>query len=464
MYEQSKRNSLVTLIVVLLVVLGILVLLAVRMDRNQARKAEEDLLFATQQTVPTTVVAEPVTESTTEPETEPTEPPVAKLSTATIGATGDILMHMPVVSSGYDAKTGTYNYDYIFADFRNCVNSVDYAVANLEVTLAGTQSGFAYQGYPIFNCPDAIVTALKNAGFDMLLTANNHSYDTGSKGFVRTQQVVTDAGLTHIGSRPSEEVKPYYIAEVNGIKIGMINYTYDTRTYTNGRVSLNGIPLSNDHAPLMNAFNYKYLDEFYAELQGRMEEMYQDGAEAIVLYIHWGDEYQIVENGTQRKMAQQLCNLGIDVIVGNHAHVPQPVSFLTSEQDETQKTLCLYSTGNALSNIYETTQFPVNTEDGMLFTFTFAKYSDGTVLVEGVHVIPTWVYRYTENYVRKFRVLYMDDTIEDWKTLMNLDDSTMKECEESYARTMAIVGAGVEAANQYYNENQKAVEAELGVK
>ena len=446
------------LIVIMVAALAALITIALYMGSGQ--KPEESAVPATEPVVTT----QPVTEPETEPVTEPTDPPVVKEATATIGATGDILMHMPVVDSGYDGATGTYNYDYIFEDFQNCVKSVDFAVANLEVTLCSTENGFAYQGYPVFNCPDAIVTALKNAGFDMLLTANNHSYDTGAKGFVRTQQVVADAGLAHIGSRPSEEVKPYYVAEVNGIKIGMINYTYDTRTYTNGRVSLNGIPLTEAHTPLMNTFNYKYLDAFYGELQGRMEEMYADGAEAIVLYIHWGEEYRIVENDTQRKMSQQLCNLGVDVIVGNHAHVPQPVSFLTSEQDETQKTLCLYSTGNALSNIYETEQFPVNTEDGMLFTFTFARYSDGTVLVERVHVIPTWVYRHVENYSRRFRVLYMDDTVGDWKSLMNLDDSTLKECEESYARTMAIVGAGVEAANQYYAENQKAVEETLGVK
>ena len=72
------------------------------------------------------------------------------------------------------------------------------------------------------------------------------------------------------------------VVDVNGIRIGMINYTYDTRTYTNGRVSLNGIPLSKEHAPLMNTFNYNYLDEFYEKLQGEMDAMYQDGADAIV--------------------------------------------------------------------------------------------------------------------------------------------------------------------------------------
>ena len=458
MYSNNKRKPLIILIVVLAVILAALVVVAV-VGFGRTPTPQEETYAATT----TEVVTEPVTEPTTEVTTEPTEPPIVKEATATVGATGDILMHMPVVNSGYNSTTGTYDFNEMFDHFKERVNAVDFAIANLEVTLCSDDNGFEYQGYPIFNCPDAIVDALKNAGFDMLLTANNHSYDTGSKGFVRTQQVVEDAGLLHIGSRPSEEVKPYYIADINGIKVGMINYTYDTRTYTNGRVSLNGIPLSKEHAPLMNTFNYNYLDEFYEKLQGEMDAMYQDGADAIVLYIHWGIEYEIKENSTQRKIAQQLCNMGVDVIVGNHAHVPQPVSLLTSEENEDQKTLCLYSTGNALSNIYETEQFPANTEDGMLFTFTFAKYSDGTVLLEDVHVIPTWVYRYAENYQRKFLILYMDDRAEEWQKLVDLGELVQRECRESYDRTMGIVGAGVEEANAYFAANQRAVEETLGV-
>ena len=180
----------------------------------------------------TEAITEPVTEppaETTLPsataDTEPaTEPPVVKETRATIGAVGDILMHKAVIDSGCGAD-GTYDFYEIFDDFNEAVNGVDFAVANLEVTLCGDDNGFEYQGYPNFNCPDAIVDALKNAGFDMLLTANNHAYDTGAAGFVRTQQVVEKAGLLHIGSRPSGEDRPYYIADINGIRVGRINYT-----------------------------------------------------------------------------------------------------------------------------------------------------------------------------------------------------------------------------------------------
>ena len=157
-------------------------------------------------------------------------------------------------------------------------------------------------------------------------------------------------------------------------------------------------------------------------------------------------------------------NIRSDVIVGNHAHVPQPVELLTNSNDETQKTLCLYSMGNSVHNIFGT-KYPKETEDGMLFSVTFAKYSDGTVVLESADVLPTWVYRYYENDVRKYKVLTMDAADRDnWQEKMNLTDELLKNCNDSYGRTMAIVGEGLEEANVYYTQNQKDVEEKIGIK
>lgn len=456
MANQKKGNGgLIALICVMAVILVALIIVAVGMNGGgDITPTQTDPVITTE---PTT---EPTTEATTEPTTEP---PIIKEATATVGAVGDILMHDALIQGGYDKATNTYNYDYLFKWLGPAIGQVDFAVANLEVTL-GSNEKRNYGGYPLFNCPDSIVDALQNANFDLLLTANNHSYDTGAFGFARTQQVLKEKGIPHIGSRPTLEDKSYYIADINGIKVGMINYTYNTSIYADGSVALNGIKLSKEDSALINTFGYNKLDDFYAQLEQQLKDMQADGAEASVVYIHWGNEYQTKENNYQNQIAQALCDLGVDVIVGNHAHVPQPVELLTSQKDETQKTLCLYSTGNCVSNIYQTSKFPVNTEDGMIFTFTFAKYSDGTVVVEGTRVIPTWVYRYSDaNYVRKHLVMVMDDTVEDWKTAMELTDAQLKSCQNSYDRTMKIVGEGVDQANEYYKANQEKVEAELGV-
>ena len=392
------------------------------------------------------------------------QPPITKVGTATIGSTGDILLHDKVIRSGYDPATGTYSYDSIFSVFSRFVSQMDYAVANLEVTLCGTDNGYSYAGYPQFNSPDAIVDALKSAGFDMLLTANNHSYDTGYKGFIRTQQIIADRGLAHIGTRPDAADKNYVVQEINGIKIGMICYTYNTGVDANGNVSLNGHPLNSEASALVNSFAYLDLPGFYEKLTGELAQMRADGAEATMLYIHWGDEYNTTPNSVQKKMAQALCDLGIDVIVGNHAHVIQPVELLTNSNDENKKTLCLYSMGNALSNIRKSASRPVHCEDGLLFSVTFAKYSDGTVLVESAEILPTWVNRYTENGVAKYQILAMDgDDPAKWQEDMDLTDALLEKCRESYHRTQEIVAEGLENANAYFAQHQAETEELLKV-
>lgn len=395
----------------------------------------------------------------------PAPPPAQKVSTATLGAMGDILLHDLVIKSGYDSLTKSYNYDNIFKYLSSYAAAQDWVAANLEVTLCGDDNGYDYAGYPCFNAPDQIVDSLKNAGFDMLLTANNHSYDTRHVGLLRTQQTIIQRELAYIGTRQDASEDNFLVQDVNGISIGMVCYTYSTGI-SNGKVTLNGIPLKEADAPLVNYFTYGDLDAFYEKLSGQMEKMKQQGAEAIVLYIHWGQEYKTQPNATQKKMAQALCDLGVDVIVGNHAHVIQPLALFSNSQNPEKKTLCLYSTGNAVSNIYKVGNFPVETEDGLLFSVTFCKYSDGTVLIEGAQVLPTWVYRYNrEDGRRMFTVLPLDGskTPQAWQEAMSLSNSVLKKCQSSYERTMDLVGAGLTEINTWCQENQAALEQSLGI-
>ena len=172
-----------------------------------------------------------------------------------------------------------------------------------------------------------------------------------------------------------------------------------------------------------------------------------------MLYFHRGLEYQLEENKTQNTIAQKMCDLGIDVIVGGHPHVLQPMELLSSTEDDTHKTLCLYSTGNALSNQRRDLMRldTGHTEDGVLFSFTFAKYSDGTVRVEDADVLPTWINKYKSSSTGKnvYEIYPLDDQIEDWKTQMDLTDSTEKKARESYDRTMKILGEGMEQIDAY---------------
>lgn len=411
----------------------------------------------------------PATEAPTDPPTEapteaPTEPPVVKENTVTLGATGDILLHDNVIRSG-EISDGTYDYNYIFKNLVGHIGKLDYMVGNMEGTLASTDNGYPYQGYPQFNAPDAIAVAAKNAGFDMLLTANNHSYDTRSVGFFRTQQVISQLGIDHIGTRPTLDTPNYLVKDIGGIRFGMVCYTYNTGIADNGSVSLNGIPLTDEDSQLINSFSYSKLDAFYEKLSGEMEAMKNAGAEMIVLYIHWGDEYNTTPNATQKKMAQALCDLGVDVIVGGHAHVMQPMEILTSTIDPARSTLCLYSLGNAVSNIVKSTSHPAECEDGMIFTVRFAKYSDGTVIVESADVIPYYVNRHRnetgDGYY--YPLIPLDLPKEQWKDAYGLTDSWVERCEASLKRTEAIMREGLDASNAFLTQQQAQLEAVLGV-
>ena len=403
-----------------------------------------------EENVPTDVQPEVTPPAQTEPEAiQPPEPePIIKTAAATVAATGDVLMHYPVIKTGLDSATGEYNFDSMFTYFDDYVTKADYAVANLETTLCGTDNGYKYQGYPRFNCPDGIVGSVQRAGFDMLLTANNHSYDTGETGFLRTLSVIDDSGLARLGTNADESEPSYIIQDVNGIKIGMICYTYETEDDDPVCKSLNGIRLTEKASSLVNTFSYLRLEDFYAELEGHLVAMKAEGAQASILFIHWGSEYQTRENDKQRAMAQAICDLGVDVIVGGHPHVVQPVELLTSQTNPEHQTVCLYSMGNAVSNqrIEQIPSAGGYTEDGVLFQVTFALYSDGTVLLEKAELLPTWVNLTTgaESGKRAYEIIPLDKSVEDWTTAFTLTKDEFSEATKSYERTMSIVEEGLE--------------------
>jgi len=452
-----KKNNSIVLIIILAVTLAVLVAVAIFAfggGKSGSTPTEPPV------TQPTTLPTEP-----TEP---PTEPPVTKIATATVSSVGDMLMHMPVINTGYNETTREYDLTAIFDYIRDYTTSADLMVGNLETTLAGLNNGYKYSGYPQFNCPDSVVDSMKNAGFDVVLTANNHSYDTRTVGLNRTLEVIKDRQLQYLGTKLEAEEKDYIIQDCNGIRIGMLCYTYDTGTEDPETIALNGITLTKEDSKLVNSFDYNELDIFYADVEDNLAQMAEDGAEAVMLYIHWGEEYQLQANSSQKAIAQKLCDLGVDVIVGGHPHVVQPVELLTSTTDEEQKTVCLYSMGNAVSNQRLGNLSSVktaHTEDGAMLQITFAEYSDGTVIVEYADVLPFWVWmHYDEDWNKLYQLMPLDDQIEDWQTQFGVDDDVLKKLQDSYDRTMALVGEGIEAAQQYYAANQKAVEEALGVK
>lgn len=390
-------------------------------------------------------------------ETQEETQPLTVTARATIASQGDLLMHATIFGEKWDGNCyvgdGKYNFDSLFQYISPYTSKADFMVANLETTLGG--DSFPYQGNPSFNCPDALLDSLTGAGYDMLLTANNHCYDTVMTGLKRTVEQVRKAGMTAMGTRLSSDEPRYAVVDVNGIQLGITCYTY-TMVMDAGKPRLNNNSQV-EQPELVNYFSTDNLPAFYSELESVRQQMKQDGAQATIVYIHWGTEYETTEDATQRAMAQKICDMGVDVIIGGHPHVVQPMDLLSSTTDPEHKTICIYSLGNAVSNqrIEEMNLKTGHTEDGVMFSVTFEEFSDGTVKVAEVNVLPTWVNKFTNaNWKYEYNILPLDKEQQDqWTTQFNLTQEQYTNACKSYDRTMEILTPGLTKCQTYLSQS-----------
>lgn len=366
-----------------------------------------------------------------------TEDSATDEATATLLATGDIIMHKPfLTSSTYLASDGTYDYKSIFKYVQEDFEAADFVTTTIEGSL--TDDGFT--GYPNFRTPPALASALKAVGVDMTLLANNHIYDNGDDGLQSTIKHVTENGLLYTGIRQNVDEKPYQIQEINGIKVGMINYVYETPASGTSK-SINAIPVSEKSAPLINSFYSGDLDSFYTEIDGYLEEMRQAGAEFTIAYLHWGVEYDTAGTDEQREMAQKLCDLGLDALIGSHPHVIQPVDTLTSA-DGTNEMLVAYAIGNQVSN--QRTEYMDGltygySEDGYMVKLQIHRDTNGTVTISSADFIPIWLYHST-NGGGEYYVLPLDEP----DTLASVTGLNLgSDITDSLNRTNGIIASGV---------------------
>lgn len=248
---------------------------------------------------------------------------------ATILFSGDAMQHKAQIESARQPD-GTYSYSNCFIPVADIISSADYSVVNLETPLGGKP----YRGYPCFNAPDSFAFALRDAGFDLMLTANNHTLDAGYKGLSRTISVLDSLGVDHIGTYHNaahrEQSLPL-IKDINGFKIGFLNYTYGTNGFTPSR----GV--------VVDYINHSVMADDIKEARDK-------GAEIICVSVHWGDEYKLLPNQSQKSLANFLCEQGVDIIFGGHPHVIQPMEVIENKATG-RKTALIYSLGNFISNM-----------------------------------------------------------------------------------------------------------------
>lgn len=308
----------------------------------------------------------------------------------TILFAGDIMQHGPQIQAAWDDSLNIYNYKPCFQYVAPIIQKYDIAIANLEVTLAGAP----YTGYPQFSAPDELAAGIKNAGFDILATANNHSCDRGDKGIIRTIGILDSIGLLRTGTfRDSSDYRANnpLVLEKNGIKLALLNYTYGTNGLT---------------------FTYPAMVNLIDENKVIADLDYSKSLKVdfIIVFFHWGNEYQLNPTNEQRHLAEISQQHGADAVIGSHPHVIQPFEYYESPDSTLANKLIVYSLGNFVSN-----QRDRYKDGGAMVGFTLLKtWKRKTVIDPEYHL--TWVYNPIEKGKRQYYILpvnmpFSDSTI-----------------------------------------------------
>ena len=256
---------------------------------------------------------------------DPVVEPVPEPVHLSIRAVGDVMCHPAQYLSAYDAATGEYDFSGNYLYLKKYIEDADLALCNVETTFKGDGN---YVGYPIFNSPDSLATAVADAGFDVAWFANNHMIDTGKVGVMRTIELLRSEGMTVAGARLETSEPRSPIVDVKGVKIGLVAYTYET---TSGEKRLiNGNPIWDGGTDYVNSFRCESglawpweadRNAIASEIAGCRER----GADLVIAYFHWGVEYARDYNSGQEKLAKFAADAGADIVFASHPHVLQGV-------------------------------------------------------------------------------------------------------------------------------------------
>ena len=346
---------------------------------------------------------------------DPTVPPTQPLRSARIRAVGDVMAHDHQLKIAKQ-KDGSYDFHPQLSLIADALGNADYTIANLETTI-GKCRGQGYSGYPSFNSPRALLDALKDAGVDFLTLANNHMLDRRLEGVLNTVGYVEAYGFDHGGANRSleEKARPV-IAEVNGIRIGFI---CETR-YTNSQENYLK-PEDREYA-----INYLRAGEFQEDLQRLKDE----NVDVIIAIPHWGEEYMRKPDQKTQQIARAMIAMGVDVILGSHPHVAQPIQMLTVKGEDGQERtgLVAYSMGNFLSN-----QNWRYANASLMVDFTLQEKQGGGFEVKNVGVIPLYICNTTKMVCTVSAQKYLEHPHE------AMDAKTVKDMKQAYGDLRKLI-------------------------
>lgn len=345
--------------------------------------------------------------------------------TVTIAAVGDLMCHSTQYKYAY-VEADSYNFVPVYEEMMPYFNQADLLFGNFETTLSGKAEG--YSGYPRFNSPDAFGYALKEAGFDLLSTTNNHCIDRGKDGLLRTLSKMVEFGIPYIGTYSSpEDSDSIRIFDLNGLTIAFLAYSYGT----------NGHPIPKGHDYLVNLIDEEQIEEDIKNAKLLEPDI-------VTVYFHYGSEYKTEPTSAQKSIVKKTIGFGADIILGGHPHVLQPVDYFKTEGGNLDTGFVAYSLGNFVSN-----QRKRYRDAGVVLYIDITKNMvNDSVYISDVRYLPTWVFKGNIEGDPEYRILPAGLEVTD-STYTYLTNGNKAEMRQALDDTQGII--------EMYSDNIKLV-------
>ncbi len=367
------------------------------------------------------------------------------LRSATIRTVGDFVIDTKLLASGkVDAGRIGSQYPYDFSSMLSLISdsmkNADFTVANVDGSMGGkSHYKYGYSGYPQFNTPEYLLFNLVDSGVDMLTLANNHMLDGWYDGLMDEIKNVELVGLKYVGANKSlADKESPHIVEINGIKVGFMNYTVDLNS------------MDQQKALDKRALEFGVNAVKNSDAPADAKRLRDAGADVIVCFMHWGTEYTSAPTTDQKNLATKLVKAGVDVIMGGHPHVVQPAQWLsdTNQFGEQQRTLCVYSVGNYLSEHKvvknKNTGEQCYCDGGVIFDFTIQERGDGSFEITAPSYLPVYVWS-TGDDVKgySYRIIFPGKYVKQNKRPAGMNESDFAAMALSYQYQVEIMKRGV---------------------
>lgn len=330
---------------------------------------------------------------------------------------GDTMAHIGQVQYALAYGGGDYDFSNQFSYIKDYVKDSDLAITNYETT---SDPNREYSGYPAFNTPANYLKNIKDAGFDVVTTANNHALDTDEEGVQTTIEAIKEAGLDFVGTKAKDSDKILY-KEINGIKVAILAYTYGA----NGKEDLLNV---RDEVSSLN-----YLNE--ENVKSDIEEAKKNSADFIIVYPHWGIEYESYPTDETIKLAHEMVDWGADLVIGNHPHVVQPVEVYKSEDG--REGIIAYALGNFISKQSLEVSGDIRVEQALSIEVTLEKdKKSGKKKLSDMKLHPLWVGTNYDQYGASSKTYLCEDFLEGGSKYDLVDDNMRARIQQAYDMTM----------------------------